>query len=224
MVPPTFTNDAAGPAPDHQARRRRWGTRAVGCLFLSIPLGLLLVWAGLVYVTNYGLPQFGPRPPAPNWKDPDLAAVIGNIKRSLGDRYQAARILGNRSPEVIPLLVPLLNSWDPMTRRLAVDALGNLGEGAKSVLPQVLRLTADADPDVAAAALQAAVDIAPGDERVATHLRSALRGSNRTVWITAGWLVGPTRARASGAGCRVDAACRSECGQSCEAGVPDSRQ
>src|SRR5688500_5043556 len=123
----------------HARTQRRWLTRLVGYSFLSLPFVLLLTAIGINHVTRYGFPSFLVRQtPDPTWRVADLVSAVADRRLENRHRYRASQILGHRAPQdVVPLVLPLLESADSMTRTLALVTLGKLERGALSALPQV---------------------------------------------------------------------------------------
>ena len=157
---------------------RRWVTRAIGLSFISLPFLLLLAWAVLAYLARYGADTVWNTVPALDWSDEALVRALANSNLPQGDRGRAGSVLARRSPRVIPLLVPLLDDDDPLTRIRAVQVIGRQGQFAGSVLPKILAMVDDPNPQVAASAMWAAVEIAAADKRVHAQIQKATRSSD----------------------------------------------
>ncbi len=106
--------------------------------------------------------------PAP--KKVDVAAHVAGLKGNADAKSAALAELaagGPNSAAATPDIIPLLKDEDPVVRRLAAYALGQVGPAAKAVLPDIKNLLADNDRNVVTAAVNAlrAIDpkTAPGE-------------------------------------------------------------
>ena len=183
-----MNSNSTGLVVEPTRRTRRWATRAIGLSFISLPFLLLLVWGVLAYLARYGADTVWNTVPALDWSDEALVRALAN--RNLPRGHLAVSILTRRSPKVIQLVVPLLDSQDPLTRNQALQVIGARGPDSLSVLPLVLAHVDDSNAQVAGVAMWAAVEIAPADKRVQARIHKATQSSDVRISRAAIFVVG----------------------------------
>ncbi|KAB2667572.1 MAG: HEAT repeat domain-containing protein [Verrucomicrobia bacterium] len=118
--------------------------------------------AFLCAVLSLGILGCGKDGDAP--KKVDVAAQVAALKGTGDAKATALSELaagGPNSAAAINDIVPLLKDADPLTRRLAAYALGQIGPAAKAAVPNLTPLLQDQDRSVITAALNAIRAIDP---------------------------------------------------------------
>ncbi len=88
----------------------------------------------------------------------DVAAQVAGLKGNDDAKTAALTELaagGKNSAAAVDEIIPLLKSEDPVIRRLAAYALGQIGPSAKAALPALTALMQDSDRNAVTAALNA---------------------------------------------------------------------
>jgi HEAT repeat protein len=118
-----------------------------------------LVLALLVGALTSGCGESGPAP-----KKVDVSAQVAALK---GDNDAKAAALselaagGPNAAAAVKDIIPLLKSEDPVLRRLAAYALGQIGAPAKDALPALTQMLQDPDSNAVTAAINAIREIDP---------------------------------------------------------------
>jgi hypothetical protein len=97
--------------------------------------------------------ESGPRP-----KKVDVSAQVAALKGNGDAKANALSELaagGANSAAATPQIIPLLKDEDPVVRRLAAYAIGQIGPAAKAALPDLKALLQDNDRNVVTAAVNA---------------------------------------------------------------------
>ncbi len=119
-----------------------------------------------------------------------LTGFLGSEKRNGAARAEAVKALGNigvRSPNVVPLLLKLLQKdTDSVVRMEAIRAMGKLGEGAKPASKTLVGvLEADSEDRLRAEAAWALARVDPATKGTATALAEALTDKSSHVAVCA---------------------------------------
>lgn len=94
----------------------------------------------------------------------DVAAQVAALKGNADAKATALAELaegGRNSSSAAPQVIPLLKDEDPVVRRLAAYALGQMGPAAKAALPDLTAALQDGDRNVITAAVNAIRAIDP---------------------------------------------------------------
>ena len=141
----------SGQSHSHDGIRRVW--TAPDRAFRAAVAGIVLGWA---------VAGCGDGEPAP--KKIDVSAQVAALK---GDNDAKAGALaelaagGPNSAGAVKEIIPLLKSEDPVLRRLAAYALGQIGAPAKDAVPGLTAMLQDPDSNAVTAAINALRSIDP---------------------------------------------------------------
>ncbi len=97
-------------------------------------------------------------------KKVDVTAQLAGLKGDENAKTSALTELAAGGPNSVAAvndIIPLLKDGDPIVRRLAAYALGQIGAGAKAALPALNGTMQDSDPTVVTASLNAVRSISP---------------------------------------------------------------
>lgn len=103
----------------------------------------------------------------PQPKKIDVSAQVAALKGNADAKGNALAELAAGGPNSVaaaPQVIPLLKDEDPVIRRLAAYALGQMGPDAKAALPDLKALLQDNDRNVVTAAMNALRAIQPSKE------------------------------------------------------------
>jgi len=103
----------------------------------------------------------------PKPKKIDVSAQVAALKGNADAKGNALAELAAGGPNSVaaaPQVIPLLKDEDPVIRRLAAYALGQMGPDAKAALPDLKALLQDNDRNVITAAMNALRAIQPSKE------------------------------------------------------------
>ena len=99
----------------------------------------------------------------------DVAAQVAGLKGNDDAKAAALSELaagGKNSAAAVDEIIPLLKSEDPVIRRLAAYALGQIGPAAKAALPGLTALLQDSDRNAVTAAINAIRAVDPSKASV----------------------------------------------------------
>lgn len=117
---------------------------------LSGILGLLCLW----YLFQYGSCYVGP--------GSSTSSLVKSLKHgNPGTRTIAARQLGRKGPEAVPMLTEALGDENEDVRKAAIDSLGNIGPEAKRAIPALTESLKDEDADVSMAVIRSLRSVDP---------------------------------------------------------------
>jgi HEAT repeat protein len=112
--------------------------------------------------------------------------ILQALPPLLGDPDEAVRQaaawsirhVGEKSPEIVPLLLPTLHDASPKVRLQALEALHRMDKGADSAYPEVLKLLNDPDETVRARVLQFLAYIRPEANETKDALLAAIKSGS----------------------------------------------
>lgn len=138
-----------------------------------------LIAAALLSVMVCG-PACGAKPTPPDPRS------VGELTKAMGIgpttlRLAAARALGQKGKQVVPLLIKTLGHKDWKMRRGATDALAQLGPAAAAAVGPLTKALADEDPWIRDGAACALGRIGPAAAPAAKAMVRALKGADD--WI-----------------------------------------
>jgi HEAT repeat protein len=118
-----------------------------------------------------------------NTNPPDVLPVIVPLLNDIDAtvREAAAAALGHLGSAAVPALAAALRHDDRHVRRRAVWALARLGPAAESAVPDLAGALEDADARTAAGAAQALANLGPAAAGAASDLMHALHGSSQVL-------------------------------------------
>lgn len=135
------------------------------------------VWAALAIAGVGGALVYRARPSNQPKTPAELIRIVRDPAATSAARHAAAAALsklpGATGPQVVPLLVDVLETGDDQARFLAMMALERLGTKAIAAKPALIEATTDLNPNVRQFAVRTLVQMGPDDELVATFAAAA---------------------------------------------------
>jgi len=134
-----------------------------------------LRYSALFALRSIGLPARG--------ELPKLVQIIrtGNLEEVRATAVSALEVIGGDSPEVVPMLVDLLEDRQERVRGVSAEVLGNIGVRAKIAVPALTqRLVAESGP-VRLAAIRALGKIGSAAKEAVPVLERLLRDEHEYV-------------------------------------------